>query len=79
VLTDSSAWLATTLAMIGDRLGLWTHLARRAGEQRGAGGRAGVDEPVRREWLHAMTAHGYLTHDTDTTRHRHRHRLLPAA
>jgi SAM-dependent methyltransferase len=68
VLTDSSAWLATTLAMIGDRLGLWSHLGQGAATSAELATRAGVDERYAREWLHAMTAHGYLTFETDTSR-----------
>jgi len=78
VLTDSSAWLATTLAMIGDRLGLWTHLAEGPANSAELAARAGVDERYAREWLHAMTAHGYLTHDTDTDTDTGRFRLPEA-
>src|SRR3954469_15643925 len=64
VLTDSSATFATTLAALGDRLGLFKALA--------AGGpatsvdlaaRAGIDERYAREWLGGMTNAGYLQHD----------------
>ncbi len=63
VLTDSSAWLVTTLAMIGDRLGLWQSLAEGPATSIELAARAGIDERYCREWLCAMTAHSYLHHD----------------
>jgi 2-polyprenyl-3-methyl-5-hydroxy-6-metoxy-1,4-benzoquinol methylase len=68
VTADTSAWMVTTMAMIGDRLGLW---------QRFAGGRAltvgelaaeaGISQRYALEWLSSMTAQGYLLHDPDPT------------
>ena len=63
VLTDSSASLVTTLAMIGDRLGLWQSLAEGPATSVELAARACIDERYCREWLCAMTAHSYLQHD----------------
>ncbi|HEX3607892.1 MAG TPA: class I SAM-dependent methyltransferase [Candidatus Dormibacteraeota bacterium] len=69
VLADSSASMVTTLAVIGDRLGLFRALA--------AGGpatsaelaeRAGIVERYAREWLGGMAAAGYLEYDPGTRR-----------
>ncbi|MDT7596588.1 MAG: hypothetical protein QOJ06_2134 [Pseudonocardiales bacterium] len=68
VLTDSSAWLMTTLAMIGDRLNLWQCLAQGPATSGELAERASVNERYAREWACAMTAHGYLSHDPDDDR-----------
>jgi|SRR5882757_2580284 len=68
VLTDSSAWLATTLAMIGDRLGLWEKLCDEPVTSVELAERSGINERYAREWLAAMSAHGYLTYDPATAR-----------
>lgn len=68
VLTDSSAWLVTTLAMIGDRLDLWKHLAEGPATSAEFAGRADIDERYGREWLAAMAAHGYLAYDQTSGR-----------
>jgi 2-polyprenyl-3-methyl-5-hydroxy-6-metoxy-1,4-benzoquinol methylase len=68
VTLDTSAWMVTTMAMIGDRLGLWQQFADgralTAGE---LAANAGITERYAREWLSSMTAHGYLVHEPDPT------------
>ncbi|KAB2350252.1 class I SAM-dependent methyltransferase [Actinomadura rudentiformis] len=69
VVGDTSAWVATTMAMIGDRLGLWQALAdTRATTSAELAERTGTVERYVREWLSSMAAHGYLTYDPDTGR-----------
>src|SRR5690349_9786326 len=67
VMGDTVGLTNTVLAWIGDELGLWKEL--------GAGGprtsadiaaKLGLAERPVREWLHAMTAAGYLTHASET-------------
>jgi SAM-dependent methyltransferase len=69
VLGDSSATFATTLAAIGDRLGLFKTLAD-GGPATSAdlSARAKIDERYAREWLGGMTNAGYLVHDPATGR-----------
>jgi 2-polyprenyl-3-methyl-5-hydroxy-6-metoxy-1,4-benzoquinol methylase len=69
ILNDSSAALVTTLAALGDRLGLFKTLAT-SGPATSAelAARAGINERYAREWLGGMTTAGYLTHDPDTGR-----------
>lgn len=69
VLNDSSAALVTTLAAIGDRLGLFKSLAT-GGPATSAelATRAGINERYAREWLGGMTTAGYLRHDPGTNR-----------
>ena len=69
VMADSSATFVTTLAALGDRLGLFKTLAS-GGPATSAefASRAGIDERYAREWLGGMTTAGYLTHDPDTGR-----------
>ena len=66
VLTDTSAWMTTTLAALGDRLGLWRLLATGPATSAELAERAAVDERYAREWLAAMTAGGYVVHDPAT-------------
>ncbi|MEV4414798.1 methyltransferase domain-containing protein [Catellatospora sp. NPDC049609] len=75
VMGDTSAWMVTTMAAIGDRLGLWQALAD-GGSQTSAelAGRTGTAERYVREWLSSMASHGYLEHDPHTERF-----TLPAA
>ncbi len=69
VLTDSSAALVTTLAALGDRLGLFKTLAS-SGPATSAdlAARGGIDERYAREWLGGMTTAGYIIHDPETGR-----------
>jgi SAM-dependent methyltransferase len=63
VLGDTVGLSNTVLAWIGDELGLWKDLAT-GGATTSAelSTRRGLAERPVREWLHAMTAAGYLTH-----------------
>jgi SAM-dependent methyltransferase len=69
VLNDSSATFTTTLAALGDRLGLFKALAT-GGPATSAdlASRAGIDERYAREWLGGMTNAGYLVRDPETGR-----------
>ncbi|HEX8627856.1 MAG TPA: methyltransferase domain-containing protein [Catenuloplanes sp.] len=63
VTADTSAWMVTTMVMIGERLGLWRALADgRPVTSAQLAERTGTSERYVREWLSAMTAHGYLTY-----------------
>ncbi len=75
VMGDTSAWMVTTMAMLGDRLGLWRSLAG-SGALTSAelAARTGTSERYVREWLSSMAAHGYVDHDPFTGRF-----TLPAA
>lgn len=69
VLNDSSATFVTTLAALGDRLGLFKTLASGGPATSGElAARAGIDERYAREWLGGMTTAGYLQHDAATGR-----------
>jgi SAM-dependent methyltransferase len=75
VMGDTSAWMVTTMAMIGDRLGLWRALAdTRPVTSTELAQRTGTNERYVREWLSSVTAHGYLTYEPGTERF-----ALPAA
>ena len=66
VLGDLAGTMATVLAILGDRLGLFDALAM-AGPATSfeLAERAGVSERDTREWLHGMHAAGYLEHDRE--------------
>lgn len=67
VLANTTGMVVTTVASLGDRLGLWATLA-------GAGpltsedlaAKAGIDERYAREWLAAMATASYLEYDAGT-------------
>ncbi|MEU7820259.1 class I SAM-dependent methyltransferase [Catellatospora sp. NPDC049133] len=66
---DTSAWMVTTMAMLGDRLGLWRALADSdAVTSAELAARTGTGERYVREWLSSMASHGYLTYDESTGR-----------
>jgi 2-polyprenyl-3-methyl-5-hydroxy-6-metoxy-1,4-benzoquinol methylase len=69
VLANTSAAMVTTLAALGDRLGLFKTLAD-AGPATSAefATRAGIVERYAREWLGGMTSAGYVTYDAVTGR-----------
>jgi 2-polyprenyl-3-methyl-5-hydroxy-6-metoxy-1,4-benzoquinol methylase len=68
-MADTSAWMVTTMSMIGDRLGLWQALAdTRPVTSAELAERTGTVERYVREWLSSMAAHGYLTYDAGTQR-----------
>lgn len=63
-LGDAAGLMATVLAGLGDRLGLFKVLAESGPiTSRELAQRAGVDERYAHEWLHGMHAAGYLTLD----------------
>jgi SAM-dependent methyltransferase len=67
VTVDTSAWMVTTMAMIGDRLGLWRAFADgRASTSAELAARTGITERYAREWLSSMASHGYLTYEPAT-------------
>ena len=64
VLNDTAGWAATTMAAIGDRLGLFKDLAAHGpATSDELAGRLGINERYAREWLAAMTSAGYIHHD----------------
>jgi SAM-dependent methyltransferase len=69
VLANTSAAMVTTLAALGDRLGLFKTLAA-SGPATSAeiAARAGIVERYAREWLGGMTSAGYVTYDPVTRR-----------
>jgi 2-polyprenyl-3-methyl-5-hydroxy-6-metoxy-1,4-benzoquinol methylase len=69
VMGDTSAWMVTTMAMIGERLGLWRSLADgRPVTGAELADRTGTTERYVQEWLSSMAAHGYLTYEPATGR-----------
>src|SRR2546428_2022882 len=69
VLANTSAAMATTLAALGDRLGLFKTLAA-VGPATSVdiAAHAGIVERYAREWLGGMTSAGYVTYDAATRR-----------
>ena len=69
VLANTSAAMVTTLAALGDRLGLFKTLAA-SGPATSAeiAAHAGIVERYAREWLGGMTSAGYVTYDPVTRR-----------
>jgi SAM-dependent methyltransferase len=69
VLANTGAAMVTTLAALGDRLGLFKTLAA-SGPATSAeiAARAGIVERYAREWLGGMTSAGYVTYDPATRR-----------
>jgi SAM-dependent methyltransferase len=64
VLTETAATTTIVLAAIGDRLGLFRDLAAHGpATSAELAGRTGTNERYIREWLAAMFAAGYVTHD----------------
>jgi len=68
VLTDTSGLTTTILASIGDRLGLFKHLAQAPATSAELAARAEINERYAREWLGAMASAGYLEYDTQSQR-----------
>src|SRR5262245_45261954 len=65
VMGDTVGLTNTVLAWMGDELGLWKTLASGGpATSRDLATRTGLAERPVREWLHAMTAAGYLAHDS---------------
>jgi SAM-dependent methyltransferase len=66
-LADTSGTMATVLAVIGDRLGLFKDLAAAGPATSGQlASRTGIVERYAREWLGGMAAAGYLEYDPAT-------------
>jgi SAM-dependent methyltransferase len=69
VLANTSASMVTTLAALGDRLGLFKTLAASGpATSSEIASRAGIVERYAREWLGGMTSAGYVTYDPATRR-----------
>src|SRR5689334_21891213 len=69
VFGDTIGLMTTTMASIGDRLGLFKDLARRGpATSVELAERAGVQERYAREWLSAMASAGYLSYYSTTCR-----------
>src|SRR5437870_2484716 len=61
--------MATLIASIGDRLGLFKRLAEQGpATSVELADRAGIDERYAREWLRAMASAGYLGYDAGSER-----------
>jgi SAM-dependent methyltransferase len=68
VLTDVSGLMATRLATLGDKLGLWKDLASNGpATSDELATRNGIAERYAREWLAGMHASGYLDYDAATS------------
>jgi SAM-dependent methyltransferase len=69
VLGDTSAAMTTTLAVLGDRLGLFKDLAVHGSSTSGElATRTGINERYAREWLGGMASAGYLEYDPASRR-----------
>jgi 2-polyprenyl-3-methyl-5-hydroxy-6-metoxy-1,4-benzoquinol methylase len=68
VLTDTSGLTTTILASIGDRLGLFKHLAQAPATSAQLAARAEINERYAREWLGAMASAGYVAYDAESRR-----------
>ena len=69
VLANTSAAMVTTLAALGDRLGLFKTLAALGpATSVDIAAHAGIVERYAREWLGGMTSAGYVTYDAATRR-----------
>ena len=69
VLGDTSATMTTTLAVLGDRLGLFKDLAAHGpATSSELATRTGINERYAREWLGGMVSAGYLEYDPATRR-----------
>ncbi len=69
VLNDTSAAMVTTLATLGDRLGLFKDLAANgAATSVEFAARTGLNERYAREWLGGMASAGYIAYDPTSGR-----------
>ncbi len=68
VLTDVTSTVATVMASIGDRLGLFKQLAQGPATSAELAGHVHINERYAREWLSEMTSTGYLTYDPTSQR-----------
>ena len=67
-MVDAASTVATVMASIGDRLGLFKELAKGPATSEELAERAHVNERYVREWLSEMASAGYLTHDPASQR-----------
>jgi SAM-dependent methyltransferase len=66
VFADTTGLMTTTMASIGDRLGLFKDLAARGpATSTELAARTAIDERYAREWLSAMASAGYLTYEPE--------------
>ncbi len=63
VMSDTSGMTITIMAAIGDRLGLFKHLAQGPATSTQLATRANIHERYAREWLHLMASAGYVEYD----------------
>ncbi len=68
VMADNASAVATVMAGIGDRLGLFKALAQGPATSAELAERARINERYAREWLSEMTSTGYLEHDPASQR-----------
>jgi len=68
VMRDVAGWLASLMACIGDRLGLFACLAQGEATSEELAERAQISERYAREWLGAMACAGYLDYDPTSKR-----------
>ncbi len=68
VTADSASTMATVMASIGDRLGLFKALAEAPATSAELAQRAQINERYAREWLREMTSAGYLAYDPESRR-----------
>ena len=69
VFTDTTGLMTTTMASIGDRLGLFKDLASQGpATSTELAERSSIDERYAREWLSAMASAGYLTYEPQAQR-----------
>jgi 2-polyprenyl-3-methyl-5-hydroxy-6-metoxy-1,4-benzoquinol methylase len=64
VLADTTGLAVTAMSSIGDRLGLFKHLAQAPATSEELAERAHINERYAREWLGAMASAGYLEYDS---------------
>ena len=67
-MTDVVSTVATVMASIGDRLGLFKELAQGPATSAELAERAHINERYAREWLSEMTSAGYLAYDPTSQR-----------
>jgi SAM-dependent methyltransferase len=67
-MVDVASTVATVMASIGDRLGLFKELAKGPATSEELAERAHVNERYAREWLSEMASAGYLTHEPASQR-----------
>lgn len=69
LLGDYGATISSALVLLGDRLGLYGELAKRAMTPAELAGAVGASERFATDWLVNQAASGYVTHDAATGRY----------